>query len=127
MASTSDIRGPLVVTAAEMRAIEAEEATRGNTSEVLMERAGKQVAEKAIEWIGPKSSPRVLALAGPGNNGGDALVVARVLADYGWPVRCFTWSRVTERDERLQAPLRERRVRVEPAKLDALDESLEWA
>src|SRR5439155_23606065 len=97
-------------TSAEMREIEAEEATRGNTSEVLMERAGRQVAEKAIEWIGPKSSPRVLVLAGPGNNGGDTLVVARLLADHGWPVRCLTWSRPTERDERLRSPLRQRSV-----------------
>ncbi len=127
MVSTVEAGGPLVVTAAEMREIEAEESRRGNTSEALMERAGRQVAEKAMGWIGPKSSPRVLALAGPGNNGGDALVVARLLADHGWSVRCLTWSRVAERDERLQTPLRERGVSIEPVVLDNLGEALEWA
>src|SRR5205823_3144920 len=85
----------------------ASEAERGNTSEVLMERAGKQVADHTIEWLAAKGTPHVLALAGPGNNGGDALVVARLLADHGWPVRCLTWARDAARDGRLQSPLRE--------------------
>src|SRR5436190_18778708 len=89
MASAANIvvSNPLLVTAAEMRAIEAAEAERGNTSEVLMERAGKQVADRTIGWLRAQGIPRVLALAGPGNNGGDALGVARRLSDHGWRVR----------------------------------------
>src|SRR5262245_23964830 len=126
-ASKIEAGNPLLVTAAEMRAIEAAEAERGNTSEVLMERAGKQVANHAIEWLNARGVPHVLALAGPGNNGGDALVVARILADHGWQVRCLTWSRDAARDTRLQAPLRERKVPVEPVNLDKLLDALEWA
>jgi len=43
----------------------------------LMERAGAAAAELAIKLLGNHYS--VLVLAGPGNNGGDALVAARVL------------------------------------------------
>ena len=46
---------------------------------VLMENAGRQVAEVAREMI-VNETPHVLVLAGGGNNGGDAFVAARHLA-----------------------------------------------
>jgi NAD(P)H-hydrate repair Nnr-like enzyme with NAD(P)H-hydrate epimerase domain len=48
----------------------------------LMERAGKAAAELAIRLLG-KRRGRVLVCAGPGNNGGDARVMARLLAQQG--------------------------------------------
>jgi hydroxyethylthiazole kinase-like uncharacterized protein yjeF len=120
-----EVNPTYVVTASEMRAIEAEEASRGNTSELLMDRAGRRVAEEVLRRSGPGSAPRVLVLAGPGNNGGDGLVAARRLAEEGVPVRCLTLGRQGP-DERLQAPLKPLRVPVEQAGEANLDAGLAW-
>ena len=60
-------------------------AVRGGTaSSDLMLRAGTAVADH----IQRRWSPRpVIVLCGPGNNGGDGFVVARVLAQQGWTVQ----------------------------------------
>jgi len=49
----------------------------------LMRRAGEAAAKYALELLGDKRDLPVLLLAGPGNNGGDALEMAAVLADAG--------------------------------------------
>ncbi|MBL7140335.1 MAG: NAD(P)H-hydrate epimerase [Planctomycetes bacterium] len=50
---------------------------------VLMENAGRQIAEVVREDVGLEPMPHVVVLAGRGNNGGDGFVVARHLAMYG--------------------------------------------
>ncbi len=56
-------------------------------SVVLMEAAGKAVAQIITETSDPDSP--VIVLAGSGNNGGDALVAARYLAEAGYDVQAF--------------------------------------
>lgn len=72
-----------IVTIAQMRAIEAGAARTGVATRTLMENAGRAVADA----ITARFSPRPTAiLCGPGNNGGDGWVAARLLQDRGWPV-----------------------------------------
>jgi len=54
---------------------------------ILMENAGKGVAE-AVREVGVDDTP-VIVLAGSGNNGGDALVAARYLAEAGCEVHVY--------------------------------------
>ncbi|MBR1593613.1 MAG: NAD(P)H-hydrate dehydratase [Alloprevotella sp.] len=56
----------------------------------LMERAATCVAEEVKARWTPEW--RVIVLAGPGNNGGDALAVARLLADAGYGVETYLFN-----------------------------------
>lgn len=51
----------------------------------LMQRAGKQAADLAMRMLSSSTHAKkdVLVLAGPGNNGGDALEMATILANHG--------------------------------------------
>lgn len=76
--------GAPVLTAAAMRAAEDRAIAAGSSVAALMERAGTGVAE----WVHRLAAgSEVLILCGPGNNGGDGYVAARVLASRGVPVR----------------------------------------
>jgi hydroxyethylthiazole kinase-like uncharacterized protein yjeF len=71
-----------LVTVEQMRAIEQQTDAAGITYDQMMERAGRAVAEAIGEWINLEGR-QVVALVGPGNNGGDGLVAGRYLAEKG--------------------------------------------
>ncbi|MFN3544506.1 MAG: NAD(P)H-hydrate dehydratase [Thiobacillus sp.] len=72
---------PPLLSAAEVRTAE-RDWHASHPAESLMERAGRAAAELAGDIALDTGAP-VLVLAGPGNNGGDALVAARHLAQAG--------------------------------------------
>lgn len=73
-----------LVSAAEMRALEAAAVADGVGENALMERAGEAAARAIIAFAAPADT---LVLCGPGNNGGDGYVIARRLREAGWQVR----------------------------------------
>jgi ADP-dependent NAD(P)H-hydrate dehydratase / NAD(P)H-hydrate epimerase len=77
--------GPIcILTVGEMAAADQAAIAAGTPGAILMEHAGEAVAHA----IGERFKPcRTLVLAGPGNNGGDAYVVARLLKAAGFAVR----------------------------------------
>jgi hydroxyethylthiazole kinase-like uncharacterized protein yjeF len=77
------LTGP-VLTAAEMRAAEAHAMANGISVDTLMARAGLALAEAVWRFGGGRP---VLILCGPGNNGGDGYVAARILRDRGLSAR----------------------------------------
>ena len=61
----------------------------GVTGEALMEAAGASVVSAILaRWpVEQQAEQRAVILCGPGNNGGDGFVVARMLVDAGWQVQ----------------------------------------
>lgn len=84
-----------ILTAEEMRATDARTASEfGVPLRELMARAGEAVALFALSRF--PDAARALAICGKGNNGGDGLVAARVLASQGVGVRVLLLTRAEE-------------------------------
>src|SRR5690349_5172075 len=81
----------VVLTPVEMAAADRASIAAGTPGSLLMERAGAAVAAAARAiWRGG----RIVVVAGPGNNGGDGWIAARLLRAAGFPV---TVAAFTER------------------------------
>ncbi len=98
-----------IVTADQMRKIDQDCAKIGLPTNVLMENAGKAVAEEVKNIVSDISRQRILFLIGPGNNGGDGLVAARYLHDWGAAVTLYLCAQRPPDDPNLKL-VRERGV-----------------
>src|SRR5689334_10841102 len=77
-----------ILSAAEMAATDLRTASEfGVSLETLMENAGSAVARFCLQEH--PAAKKIVVLAGKGNNGGDGLVAARVLAERGRQVEVF--------------------------------------
>ena len=77
-----------LLSVAEMRALEAGADAAGHSYAQMMAQAGAAVA-LAIEEREPIEGRAIVVLVGPGNNGGDGLVVARLLQERGAQVTAY--------------------------------------
>ena len=90
-----------VVTAEQMREIDRMAASAGLTTEILMDNAGRAVAEETKKLVGGVVGKHILIMVGPGNNGGDGLVAGRHLADSGAEVNIYLCAQRREGDKNL--------------------------
>ena len=74
-----------LLTVEEMAAADRFAVDAGVPSLTLMENAGRAVADEAGKLV--KTGARIAILCGPGNNGGDGFVAARLLKVRGYDVR----------------------------------------
>ncbi len=111
-----------ILTTKEMQEIEKEAAKTGLTTDRLMENAGKAVAEEARRILGDVNKKHIFVLIGPGNNGGDGLVVARYLHDWGARLSLLILGKRPAGDENLRL-VKERGIACFES-LDKLDEHL---
>lgn len=89
-----------IVTTDEMRRIENLADAGGLSFAMMMENAGRAVAEayQRDQRMEP-GNKRILVLVGPGNNGGEGLVAARYLHDAGAQVKLYVGKRKLEGDD----------------------------
>ncbi|HEY8490991.1 MAG TPA: NAD(P)H-hydrate dehydratase [Dehalococcoidia bacterium] len=87
-----------LVTSEQMRELERRSEEAGVSTAQLMENAGLAVAQETWVNLGTLEDRRILVLAGPGNNGGDGLVAARYLFDWGAEVCVYLLRRRGEDD-----------------------------
>ncbi len=91
-----------IVTSEQMRQIEQDCAKIGLPTHILMENAGKAVAEEVKRILGVIEKQPILFLIGPGNNGGDGLVAARHLHDWGANVSLYLCRQRPTEDPHLE-------------------------
>jgi hydroxyethylthiazole kinase-like uncharacterized protein yjeF len=74
----------MILTPKQVQEIEAAAISAGASEEALMEEAGAKMTQVIREFFPVPG--RCIAVFGKGHNGGDALVVARILSECGWQV-----------------------------------------
>lgn len=84
-----------------MQRIEQDCVKTGIPLDTLMENAGKAVAGETRRILETIAQRCILCLIGPGNNGGDGLVAARYLHDWGATVSVYLCARKPAEDPKL--------------------------
>lgn len=103
-------RSWLLPSAAEMAQLDRNTIANGTSGLELMERAGAAIVDR-IRGLLP-SPVRCLVLCGPGNNGGDGLVISRLLRQHG-----FTVDTVLAASERYSAECMTQLAKTEQVKV----------
>ncbi len=89
-----------LVSTEQMRTLEKTADELGLSYAAMMENAGQAVADAIAErFAGVRP---VLVLVGPGNNGGDGLVVTRLLKEMGYAPTVYIWKRTLKEDPNLR-------------------------
>ncbi len=91
-----------ILTAEQTRQTDQACIAQGTPVSLLMENAGKRVAEETQAYLKSLGQQYVLCLIGAGNNGGDGLVAARYLQDWGAKVSVYLCSKRPADDENLK-------------------------
>ena len=99
-----------IVTTTEMIDLERRSDAAGVPPKVLMEHAGLAIARRIHALTGNVAGCDILVLAGPGNNGGDGLVAARHLRD--WGARVCVYLPVPRKDDKNLQLVKDRIIRV---------------
>ncbi len=90
-----------IVTAKQMAALETASERAGVSTDQLMENAGQAIADQATDMLDGSGDASVLVLVGPGNNGGDGLVAARLLHCAGVKVLTYVCAKRRQPDYKL--------------------------
>ena len=115
-----------ILTTAQMRQVEQDCVNISLPASVLMENAGKAVAEEVRRILGAIDRQRIVILVGPGNNGGDGLVAARYLHDWGAGVSLYLLAQRPFGDPNFEL-VRERGITcVEAARDENMDGLDDW-
>jgi hydroxyethylthiazole kinase-like uncharacterized protein yjeF len=99
-----------LLTAVQKRQIESAAMASGRVDGLeLMERAGRGAVEAILDWrpelaLGPH---RAAVLCGPGNNGGDGYVIARLLHQRGWDVEVIQFGKLAKQPAEAAHNMRE--------------------
>jgi ADP-dependent NAD(P)H-hydrate dehydratase / NAD(P)H-hydrate epimerase len=80
-----------LVTAAEVKQAEQEKIGAGTEESMLMFLAGTEIADRILQT--PLRPMNVVILSGPGNNGGDGIVIGVTLAEFNCDVVIWCWNR----------------------------------
>jgi hydroxyethylthiazole kinase-like uncharacterized protein yjeF len=116
-----------IVTAEQMKQIDQECVRWGTPTSILMENAGRAVAEETRDFLGKLENQHIICLIGAGNNGGDGLVAARYLSDWGVRVSVYLCGRRAADDENFKL-IKEKNILhievVDDEKLERFDDLL---